>query len=142
MSTLEDALAAGRAAAAELMRETGTLFRPGEAVFDRDTGQMVPGPPAVTFYEGPARVKAAPTVPEDVQAGEQEVALLAYRISLPFDTELPSGERPEPGDVFDVAASPDPRMAGLRLWVTGIQYSGTATAWRLTAEDRGRGQHP
>jgi hypothetical protein len=32
------------------------------------------------------------------------------------------------------------RMAGLRLWVIGVQYSGTATAWRIIAEDRQEGQ--
>lgn len=140
MSALEALLAAGRSAAAELMRETVTLYRPGEPVFDRDTGTSVPGPPGVVFYEGVARVKAAPVVPEEAQAGEEEVALLQYRISLPFDTELPEAQRPEPGDLVDVTASPDPRMAGLRLWVTGTQYSSTATVWRITAEDRGRGQ--
>ena len=138
--SLEELLAAGRAAAAELMRETVTLYRPGEPVFDRTTGQMIPGPPAVTFYTGLARVKAQPAEPVDVQAGEKEVSLLQYRISLTFTAELLPGERPEPGDLLDVTASPDPRMAGLRLWITGIQYSSTATVWRLTAEDRGRGQ--
>ena len=72
-----------------------------------------------------------------MQAGEREVALRQYKVTLPFSTALPAtGERPRPGDVVDVTASPDPRLAGLRLWVTGVQYSGTATAWRIIAEDR------
>lgn len=140
MSGLEAALAAGRAAAAELMRETVTLYRPGEAVFDRATGLIVPGPPEVVFYTGPARVKVAQLAAEELQAGEQEVQMRQYRVSLPFSTTLPAGLRPDPGDLIDVTASPDPRMAGLRLWLVGIQYSSTATAWRLIAEDRQEGQ--
>jgi hypothetical protein len=134
--SLDALLAAGRGAAAELMRETVRLFRPGEAVFDRNTGQTLEGPPEVVFYEGPARVRAPQTAEEQVQAGEQELALVQHRISLPFDAVLPDGERPQPGDVVEVLASPDPRMAGLRLWVTSIVYSSTATVWRITGEDR------
>lgn len=140
MTALEALLAAGRAAAAGLMREAITVYRLGEPVFDRETGITVPGPPAVVFYEGAARVKVAQLAAGQVQAGEQEVQLRQYRVSLPFDVELPPGERPEPGDVVDVASSPDPRMAGLRLWIVGVQYSSTATAWRLIAEDRQEGQ--
>jgi hypothetical protein len=137
VSELESALAAGRAAAAELARETVTIYRPGEEVFDRTTGQTTPGPPEVVFYTGPARVKPADLSDTDVQAGEREVVLRQYKVSIPFSTSLPqSGERLRPGDMVDVSASPDPRMAGLRLWVSGSQYSSTATAWRIIAEDR------
>ena len=138
--SLEALLAAGRAVALELMRDTVRLWRPGEDVFDRETGETIPGPPAAEFYTGPARVKVAQISAEQVQAGEQEVQLRQYRVSLPFDAELPTSQRPEPGDLIDVTASPDPRMAGLRLWVVGVQYSSTATAWRIIAEDRQAGE--
>ena len=119
------------------MRDTVTLYRPGPDVFDRETGQTLPGPPEVVFYSGPARLKPADLSDSEVQAGEREVVLRQYRITLPFSTALPeSGERPKPGDLVDVSASPDPRLAGLRLWVTGVMYSSTATAWRIIAEDR------
>ncbi|WP_236243133.1 DUF6093 family protein [Streptomyces sp. CC228A] len=135
--TLQSALAAGRRAAEALMLDTITLYRPGDEVFDRTTGQVVAGPPEVTFYTGVARVRAAQLADSDVQAGEQEVVTRQYRVTVPFSTLLPAtGERPRPGDVVDVTASEDPRLVGLRLWVTGVQYSGTATAWRITAEDR------
>jgi hypothetical protein len=137
VSALDAALAAGRREAEALMRDTVTVYRPGPDIFDRATGQTVPGQPEVTFYTGKARVKVEQLADSEVQAGEQEVALRQYKVSLPFTTTLPAtGERPRPGDVVDVTASPDPRLVGVRLWVTGVQYSGTATAWRIIAEDR------
>jgi hypothetical protein len=137
VNELDEALAAGRAAAEELMRDTITLYRPGPDVFDRETGQTIPGAPAVTFYSGKARVKAEQVTESEVQAGEQEVVLRRYTVTLPYSTRLPSsGERPAPGDVVEVSASLDQRLVGLRLRVTGVQYSGTATAWRISVEDR------
>ncbi|WP_327378009.1 DUF6093 family protein [Streptomyces sp. NBC_01216] len=137
MTALDEALAAGRREAEALMRETITIFRPGPDIFDRTTGLSVPGPPVVVFYTGAARVKPAQLADSEVQAGEREVVLRQYRVTLPFATELPaSGERPRAGDVVDVAASPDPRLAGLRLWVTGVHYGSTATAWRIITEER------
>lgn len=119
------------------MRDTVALYRPGDDLFDQTSGQVVPAPPAVSFYSGKARVKPHQLADSEVQAGEREVALRQYKVTLPFSTTLPAtGERPRPGDVVDVTASPDPRLAGLRLLVTGVQYSGTATAWRIIAEDR------
>ncbi|WP_193097184.1 DUF6093 family protein [Streptomyces sp. C8S0] len=43
--TLQSALAAGRRAAEALMLDTITLYRPGDEVFDRTTGQVVAGRP-------------------------------------------------------------------------------------------------
>lgn len=119
------------------MVDTITLYRPGPDVFDRATGVTTPGPHAVDFYTGKARVKPAQLAVQQVQAGEEEVTLRQYRITVPFATALPSpGVRPAPGDVVDVTASPDVRLAGLRLWLVGAHYSATATAWRIIAEDR------
>lgn len=137
MSALDAALAAGRAEAEALMVDTISVYRPGDDTFDRTTGATIPGAPVVTFYTGKARVKPAQLAASEVQAGEQEIALRQYRVSIPFSAGLPAGgERPRPGDVVHVTASPDPRLAGIRLWVTGAMYSATATAWRIVAEDR------
>ncbi|MFD5509022.1 DUF6093 family protein [Streptomyces sp. NPDC127051] len=134
MSALEAALAAGRLAALELQRETITLYRPGDDGFDWNTGTDTPAA-ATIIYSGPARVKpAAQSRGEEVDAGETNVTLLEYTVSLPWDTTV--AHLPAVGDLMDVSASPDARMVGLRLWVTGLQYSSTATAWRITAEDR------
>lgn len=119
------------------MLETIALYRPGPDIFDRDTGLTVPGPPAITFYTGKARVKAAQLAVSQVQAGEQELRLRQYRITLPYSTQLPdTRERPQAGDIVDVADSPNPQLVGLRLWVQGAQYSATATAWRIITEER------
>ncbi|WP_432136830.1 DUF6093 family protein [Streptomyces sp. bgisy154] len=137
MTALDAALAAGRREAEALMADTITFYRPGDDIFDRTTGQTVPGLPAVIFYEGKARVKPAQLAVSQVQAGEEELLLRQYRVAIPWSTVLPStGERPRAGDVVDVTASPDLRLVGLRLWVQSVQYSATATAWRIIAEER------
>jgi hypothetical protein len=134
MSDLEAALAAGRLAALELQRETITLFRLGDDGFDWTTGTDTPAASTV-IYSGPARVKpASQSRGEEVDAGEANVTLREYTVSAPWDTVV--AQLPQVGDFLDVAASPDARMVGLRLWVTGLQFSSTATAWRITAEDR------
>ena len=137
MSELEAALAAGRAAAEELMRETITITRPGVPVFDWDTGTETPGP-VTTIYPtagaGRARVKPEKSEGREAEAGEQLVVLRRFTVSLPWSAPMPV--RPKPGDVGDVSTSPDARMVGLRLWVTGVEYSSTATAWRISMEDR------
>lgn len=133
MSALEAALVAGRAAALELMRETITLYRPGDDGFDWESGTDTPDDPPV-IYAGRARVKpVARSRGEEVEAGEANVTLREYTVSVPWDTVA---TRPAVGDLLDVSASPDARMVGLRLWVTGVEASSTATAWRISAEDR------
>ncbi|MGW6703610.1 DUF6093 family protein [Streptomyces sp. NPDC054956] len=134
MSALEAALAAGRLAALELQRETISLYRPGADGFNWTTGTDTPAP-ATVMYTGPARVKpAAQSRGEEVDAGEANVTLREYTVSVPWDTTV--NQLPAVGDLIDVSASPDARMVGRRLWVTGLQFSSTATAWRITAEDR------
>lgn len=134
MSALDAALAAGRAAALELMRDEVRLYRPGEGGFDWSTGTDGPAD-ALVLYEGAARVKpAARSRGEEVDAGEQNVTLREFIVSVPWSTEV--SERPAVGDLMDVTASPDARMVGLRLWVSGVEFSATATAWRISAEDR------
>lgn len=134
MSALEAVLAAGRLAALELQRETITLYRPGDDGFDWNTGTDHPTASTV-LYSGPARVKpVAQSRGEEVDAGETNVTLREYTVSVPWDTTV--SQIPAVGDLIDVSASPDVRMVGRRLWVNGLQYSSTATAWRISAEDR------
>lgn len=118
------------------MRDTVRLYSQGPDVFDRSTGQTVPGPKS-TVYEGKARVTSvAQASGEDTQAGDREVRLLEYLVSVPWGTSLPSGTRVLPGMRVEVVDSPDARMAGLILWVTGAQFGDQATAWRISTEDR------
>lgn len=135
MSTLDATLAAGRAAAEELMRETVRIYKQAPDVFDRTSGNTVPGA-RTTVYEGPGRVKGiAASTGDETEAADREVVQREYTVSVPWATVLP-GVRVLPGDRIEVLASPDPRMAGLVLWATGQQFSSTATAWRVGAEDR------
>lgn len=136
MTGLDGLLARARAAHEVLMVDTLRLVRPGAPVFDRDTGAEVPGP-VTTLYEGPGRVRAmTQATGQQVQAGEREVVLRGYEVALPWSAPVLGGGRVVPGDVVAVDGSPDARLVGLQLWVTSVQYGATATAWRLSAEDR------
>ncbi|MFB6873760.1 DUF6093 family protein [Streptomyces sp. NPDC056323] len=136
MSALDATLSAGRAEAEARMREQVCLYRQGADIFDRTTGQTLPGPQTV-FYTGKARVKGiAASTGEDKQAGEREVVLREYEVGLPWATALPPGARVLPGDRIEVVTSGDPRMVGLVLWVTGSVFSEQSTAWRIRTEDR------
>lgn len=135
MIDLTALIAAGRAAHEELMRDTVRLVRPGTDVYNPATGATTQ-PDARTLYAGPARIKPAIAVSEDVQAGQRAVVLRRYMAALPFSAMPLAADRVLPGDRIEVDASADPRLVGRTLWVTSVGYSATATAWRLSAEDR------
>ena len=133
--TEDAALAMGRAAAERRMRETVTLTEGADGGFDWSTGNSTPAA-GDAVYSGPARVRAAPSARgEEADAGEANVTLREYVVSLPWSTEAPV-DRVRPGAVFTVDTSPDARLVGLKLWVTGVEYGSAATAWRIIAEDR------
>ncbi|MFE7954380.1 DUF6093 family protein [Streptomyces sp. NPDC057413] len=136
MSTLDAVLAAGRREAEARMRDTVRLYSQGPDVFDRATGQTVPGE-QTTLYTGKARVKAiAASTGQDTEAGEREIVLREYEVQLPWATPLPAGTRLLPGMRIEVTSSPDARMDGLILWVAGATFSDQSTAWRIRTEDR------
>jgi hypothetical protein len=117
------------------MRDLIRLYTQSEDTFDRATGTTVPGVKTV-LYAGPARVKpVAQSAGEDTQAGDREVVLRELEVSLPWATQLP-GVRLMPGARIEVLESDDPRMRDVVLWVTGVQLSSQATAWRISAEER------
>jgi hypothetical protein len=128
-------LASGRAAHQALMLDTIRLARPGQPVYDPATGQTVQADARV-LYEGPARVKPQVAHTLGAEAGERLVTLRRYEVALPYSAVPLAADRVLPGDQVQVTASPDPRLAGLTLWVTSEGGSATATAWRLVAEDR------
>lgn len=130
---LSPLLSRGRDAARALMLDTIRVERPGVPVLDRVTGQLV-APTALLLYDGIGRMKPQPSVGREVEAGEREIALREYVCSLPWDAApVLSIER---GDQAVVVDSLDARMVGLRVTVMSVQYSSTATAWRLGVEDR------
>jgi hypothetical protein len=118
------------------MRDTVSLYTQADDVFDRPTGNTTPGA-QTTLYTGKARVKAiAASTGQETKAGERGLMLREYEVSLPWDTPLVPGSRVLPGTRIEVTASPDARMTGLILWVTGASFSDQSTAWRIRVEDR------
>lgn len=118
------------------MRDTVRLYDQATDGFNRSTGQTTPGA-QTTLYTGAARVKAiAQSTGQETEAGEREVVLREYEVHLPWGTVLPDGVRALAGMRVEVTASPDARMAGLVLWVTGAAFSDQSTAWRIRTEDR------
>lgn len=118
------------------MLDTVRVWRPGTPSFNRGTGTTTPGAP-FELYAGKARVKPfGRSASTGVEAGEREVALREYVVSLPFSALPPSGQSVMPGDQIQVTASMDGRMVGRTLWVTVSQLNAQATAWRISAEDR------
>ncbi len=133
---VDGALAAGRAAAEARMRDTVRLYTEAPGTFNRGTGTTGPGT-QTTLYTGKARVKAlAAATGQEKEAGEREVVLREYEVSLPWATALQPGVRVLPGARIEVTASPDARMAGLVLWVLSASFSDQSTAWRIRTEDR------
>lgn len=136
MSLLDATLAAGRREAEARMRDTVRLYSQAPDGFDRTTGNSTPGA-QTTLYTGKGRVKAiAASTGEEAEAGERELVLREYEVSLPWSTTLPTGTRVLPGMRVEVTGSPDARTVGLILWVTGAAFSDQTTAWRIRAEDR------
>lgn len=134
MSALDALLAAGRAAHEELMLDTVRLVRPGQPVYDPATGATTtPGPRVL--YAGKARTKPV-LHSRDAVAGERLVVKHRYEVALPWSALPPDTDRVLPGDQVVVDASPDPRLTGMVLWVESVAESATATAWRISAEDR------
>ncbi|MFJ3793897.1 DUF6093 family protein [Kitasatospora sp. NPDC090091] len=135
MSGLGTLLEAGRAAHQAIMLDTVRLVRPGADVYNPATGSTTQ-PDARTLYEGPARVKPFRAMSEEVESGERAVVLRRYEVSLPWSALPVGGDRVVPGDQVLVTASPDQRLPALVLWVTSVAESATATAWRISVEDR------
>lgn len=129
------ALAAGRREHEAIMLDTVRLYRQAPDVFDRATGQTTAGA-QTAYYTGPGRVKPLRAINETVEAGERLVDQRRFEVTLPFSTVLPPGTRILRGDRVEVTASPDSRLPGVTLWVTGVEFSSTATAWRISVEDR------
>lgn len=134
--SIDSVLQLGRAAAKARMRERVRLYTQGPDVFDRASGQTVPGP-QMTLYEGIARVRQiAQATGEERQAGDREVVLREYEVHLPWDAQLQAVGRVLAGARVEVLTSRDVRMAGVVFWVSTVQFADQATAWRLSVEDR------
>lgn len=127
--SVESVLAAGRASALQLLRDTCVIERKdGDPVFNEETGQLEQA--WATVYTGACRVK--PRSNREADWGEREVSLHSYVAVLPWDA-APEVRR---GDRLRVTASDDEWLIGRNLEVVGISLAGTATARRLLVEDK------
>lgn len=130
---LDALLARARSAAEELMTDTVRIERHGEQVLDRTTGHLQEGPRTV-LYDGMGRVKPQAADTREVTAGDRNVVRHRYTVTIPWSTVPASPVLP--GDPITVTASKDARLHGKALVVSGVTYSATATAWRITGEDQ------
>jgi hypothetical protein len=124
-------LAAGRLAHQQLMVDACTITRLAAPTLNRTTSVLTPGA-GTSLYSGACRVKPQ-RVPRNEQAGERLEVVARYELALPFSA-LPAGAL-QVGDRVTITASGDPRLIGQRMAVMAIDFSSTATAWRITIED-------
>ena len=123
------ALPALRAEAESRMTDTWRITRPGEPVWDEETGKYTT--PDVTVYNGPGRLKFASAVVSDVEAGGQLIAAQRPRLDLPVSTS--GGVRV--GDTAVLTASRnDAASVGLRVTIEGVFFQTDATARRFPVE--------
>ncbi|MFI6813767.1 DUF6093 family protein [Nonomuraea sp. NPDC050328] len=127
--SVEGVLAAGRAAALKLMRDTCEVERKdGPPVLDPDTGLYVQN--WATVHAGICRVK--PRASSETEWGEHEVTLHQYAVSLPWDT----GPVIQREDRLTVLTSDDGWLVGRPLEVVAISLAGTSTTRRILVEDK------
>lgn len=121
----------GQALAESLMTDTCTITRAGagERTFNATTNSYT-DPADTTVYTGACRVKpSALSGNTTAQAGEREVSLWPYSVSIPF------AETAELDDVVTVTASADPSLVGRTLRVRSVARGTYLTARRLDCEE-------
>jgi hypothetical protein len=121
-------LAAGRAAHDQLLVDTCTISRPGTPTLNRATSALTPGA-ATVLYSGPCRLKPQ-RVPRDEDAGERLTVVARYELALPFGS-LATDDL-HVGDAVVITASGDTRLVGQPFSVMAVDFSSTATAWRIS----------
>lgn len=123
-------LAAGRLAHQQLMVDACTITRAGTPTLNRTTSQLTAGA-AATLYSGPCRVKPQ-RVPRNEEAGERLTVVARYEVALPF-ASLATDDL-QVGDTVTITASGDTRLVGQPFAVMAVDFSSTATAWRISVE--------
>jgi hypothetical protein len=127
---IQPLLAAGRAAHNQLLVDTCTISRPGEPTLDPDTSVLTPGPSTV-LYSGPCRLKPQ-RVPRNEEAGERLTVVARYELALPF-ASLATDDL-QVGDAVVITSSGDSRLVDQPFAVMAVDFSSTATAWRMTVQ--------
>lgn len=130
--SIDAALAAGRRAHLQLMRDRITIRRPGAPVFDSTTGAESRAGETIYGPSAAADVKHMTVAAGEEQAGEREQTTRRYDVKLPATTAV----RFRPDDEITVDTSDDPTFAEVVLTVVDVQHGGRRTALHLIAEDR------
>lgn len=119
---------AGRSAAEALMTDTCTVTRATEGGWS-DAAEDYTSGSTSTLYAGMCRVKAENVAVREVDAGEREVGVVSWTVSLPITAATGGiGE----GDTVTVTASPmDPSLVGKEFTVAGPFRGSQVTARRL-----------
>jgi len=127
---IQPLLAAGRLAHEQLMVDSCTISRPGTPTLNRTTSVLTPGTSTV-LYSGACRLKTQ-RVPRNQEAGERLTVVARYELALPF-ASLATDDL-QVGDTVTITASGDTRLVNQLFAVMAVDFSSTATAWRITVE--------
>lgn len=127
---IQPLLAAGRAAHNQLLVDTCTISRPGAMALNRATSVLTPGA-ATVLYSGACRLKPQ-RVPRNEEAGERLTVVARYELALPFASLASDSLRV--GDTVTITASGDTRLVNQLFAVMAVDFSSTATAWRISVE--------
>lgn len=127
---IQPLLADGRIAHEQLMVDACTIARPGTPTLDRTTSVLTPGAPT-TLYSGRCRLKPQ-RVPRNEEAGERLTVVARYELALPF-ASLATDDL-NVSDAVVITASGDTRLVNQPFKVLAVDFSSTATAWRITVE--------
>lgn len=127
---IQPLLAAGRAAHNQLLVDTCTITRAGAPSLNRATSVLTPGTPVV-LYSGPCRLKPQ-RVPRNEEAGERLTVVARYELALPFASL--ATDSLQVGDTVAITASGDTRLVDETFAVMAVDFSSTATAWRISVE--------
>lgn len=127
---IQPLLAAGRLAHQQLMVDSCTIARSAAPTLNRSTSVLTPGAPTV-LYSGPCRLKPQ-RVPRNEEAGERLTVVARYEVALPF-ASLATDDL-QTGDMVTITASGDTRLVDQVFAVMAVDFSSTATAWRISVE--------
>lgn len=127
---IQPLLAAGRLAHQQLMVDSCTIARPAAPTLNRSTSVLASGASTV-LYSGACRLKPQ-RVPRNEEAGERLTVVARYELALPFASLATDSLRV--GDTVTITASGDTRLVGETFAVMAVDFSSTATAWRITVE--------
>lgn len=109
-----------QATVADTFVDAASVARGTAPTFNSDTGTYSAG--GATTYTGPCKIRLAPRVGQDIDAGETEIRGADFNGHFPVDTDMAVN------DVVTVTASAtDPAIVGRRLRVTDVALG----SWQL-----------